>query len=141
MPNDVDTQALARGVLTSLTDSVLVLAVPGTEYRLQLVPTVPAGEISTPVGKRVKGTIRATALRMHAAQAGGRFIEPVWGAPRIVAGRAVAVDAENKRVLVDASVPMWVSPPDGQDFSVIREGGLVNFHVESGATFTPVERD
>ena len=138
MSTDLDSQALARGVLESLRDGELVLAVPGTSYRLQLVPTVPAGEITTPPGKRIKGTIHAKALRMHAAQAGGRFVEPVWGAPRIVAGTVLAVDEQGTRVLVDVSVPMWVTPPPGQDLSVIRKGQLVNFYVESGTRFRPV---
>ena len=138
MPPNLDSQSLARGVLDSVGNDLLVLRVSGTDYKLHLVPTVPAGEIATPPGKRIKGTIRATALRMHPAQGGGRFIEPVWGAPRIVAGQVMAVDGEKNRVLVDACVPIWVRAPEGQDSSVIREGELINFHVESGATFTPV---
>jgi hypothetical protein len=39
---------------------------------------------------------------------------------------------------VDVGVPMWVTPPAGQDSDVIREGALVNFYVECGSTFTPV---
>ncbi len=41
-------------------------------------------------------------------------------------------------MLVDAGVPMWVTAPPGQDFSVISEGELVNFYVKSGTTFRPV---
>ena len=137
---DVQPEALARGTLVSFDDDCLVLAVPHTEYRIHLVPTVPAGEINVAVGKRIKGVIQAKALRIHPASGGGQFIEPVWGAPRIVAGKVIAVDEPNGRVLVDVSVPMWVTAPDGQDFSVIRPGELVNFYVESGATFRPVIR-
>jgi len=134
----LDNQALARGVLESLDDGVLVLSIPGTSYRLHLVPTVPAGEIDAPQGGKIKGLIQARALRIHPARGGGRFIEPVWGAPRIVAGRVVAVDATNHRVCVDAAVPMWVTVPPGQDLAAIQPGELVNFYVESGATFRPV---
>ena len=140
MTNDVESQALARGVLASLNDGILVLAPSGTNYKLHLVPTVPLGEITTPLGKRIKGTIHARALRIHAATGGGRFIEPVWGAPRIVAATVIARDESKRRVLVDAGVPMWVSAPSGQDFGVIREGELVNFYVESGTGFHPVIR-
>ncbi len=138
MNTDLQPKALARGTLASIDDGQLVLAVDHTDYRIQLAMTVPAGEIDVPVGKRIKGVIHATALRMHPARGGGRFIEPVWGAPRIVAGTVVTVDEANRRVLVDAGVPMWVTAPPGQDFSVIGEGELVNFYVESGATFRPV---
>ena len=138
MTPHLEDQALARGVLESLSDAKLVLSIPGTDYKLQLVPTVPVGEIDVQVGGKIKGLIQAKALRIHPARAGGRFIEPVWGAPRIVAGRVVALDPASHRVLVDAAVPMWVTAPPGQDLSVIREGQLINFYVESGATFRPV---
>ena len=138
MSTDVQPEALARGTLESIEDGKLVLAVAHSEYRIHLVLTVPAGEIDVPVGKRIKGVIHATALRMHPARGGGQFIEPVWGAPRIVAGTVKHVDEPKRRVLVDAGVPMWVTAPPGQDFSVIGEGELINFYVESGTTFRPV---
>ena len=96
---------IARGVLESAGDDQLVISVPGTDYRLHLVPD---GTVATPVGKRIRGTIQARALRMHRSDAGGRFIEPIYGAPRIVSGTITAVDADTNRLLVDVSVPMWV---------------------------------
>ena len=138
MSPEVEDQALVRAVLESKEDGRLVLTVPHTEYRLQLVPTVPVGEVDVEVGKRITGTIHARALRMHRARGGGRFIEPVWGEPRIVAGKVISVDEARRRVLVDVSVPMWVEAPDGQDFDIVRPGELLNFYVESGASFRPV---
>ena len=131
-------ESLARGILESLTDEQMVLVVPHTEYRLHLAPTVPAGEFDRYVGKRIRGVIEATALRIHPARGGGCFIEPVWGAPRIIAGKVCSVDEAGRRVLVDAGVPMWVTAPDGQDLSGLSEGQLVNFYVRSGTTFRPV---
>ncbi len=131
-------RGLVRGVLESIEDGRLVVGIPHTEYRLHLVPAVPAGELEAELGRRIRGTIEAKALRMHRARGGGRFIEPVWGAPRIVAGSVIAVDDARRRVLVDVSVPMWVEIPPGQDFTILRAGELVNFYVESGATFRPV---
>ncbi len=138
MPTDIESRARARGILVELDDERLVLALPGTEYRLHLRPTVSGAEITTPPGKRISGTIRATALRMYPARAGGRFIEPIWGEPRIVQGTVLAVDAG--RVLVDVSVPMWVTLKEGQDVSGLAEGQMVNFYVRSGASFRPIER-
>ncbi len=129
---------LARGILESLTDEQMVFAVPHTEYKLHLTPTVPAGEFSKYVGKRISGVIEAVALRIHPAQAGGCFIEPIWGAPRIIAGKVCSVDEAERRVLVDAGVPMWVTAPEGQDLSALVEGQLVNFYVQSGTSFRPV---
>jgi hypothetical protein len=133
----VEVNASVRGVLESLEPERLVLRLPGTDYRLRLVPGVPVSQVQVPVGKRVTGTIDAVALRMHPARGGGRFIEPVHGEPRIVAGTVVAVDETNRRVLVDVAVPMWVSWPDGQDTSIFHAGQLVNFYVRSGTRFTP----
>jgi len=116
----------------------MVFAVPHTEYKLHLTPTVPAGEFSKYVGKRISGVIEAVALRIHPAQAGGCFIEPIWGAPRIIAGKVCSVDEAERRVLVDAGVPMWVTAPEGQDLSALVEGQLVNFYVQSGTSFRPV---
>jgi hypothetical protein len=135
--SDDDTQALTRGVLESLDDASLVLAVLHSEYKLHLAPAVPADRFATAVGGIIKGLIHARALRMHPTRGGGRYIEPVWGAPRIVAGRVRAVDGGQRRVLVDAGVPMWVEAPKGQDLASIREGDLVNFYVESGSRFEP----
>lgn len=137
MPADTRDKAVVRGVLESIEDGVLVLGIPHTEYRLHLVAAVPLRELEAEPGRRIRGTIEAKSLRVHRARGGGRFIEPVWGAPRIVAGTVLAADQARRRVLVDVSVPMWVEVPPGQDFTILREGELVNFYVESGATFRP----
>jgi len=125
---------IARGVVESADAGRLVLRIPQTDYRLQLVPT---GPISTPVGKRIKGVIHAKALRLFATQGGGKFIEPVIGEPRIVAGMVIAVDALARRVLVDVSVPMWMTLDDRQPKLEVAVGELVNCYVESGINFTP----
>lgn len=127
--------ATARGVLESVAPGMIVLAVPGTDYRLHLVPTAAP---MAPVGKRMTGTISAKALRMFKASGGGRFIEPVIGQPRIVAGQVLAVDQANRRALVDVSVPMWLTFEAKQHGDVtFSVGDLVNCYVESGAAFTP----
>jgi hypothetical protein len=132
----VATQAdgeVARGVLESAGDDQVVLSVPGTDYRLHLVPD---GTVEAAVGKRVRGTIHARALRMHRSDGGGRFIEPIYGAPRIVSGTVTAVDEDANRLLVDVSVPMWVEMHELQRADEFAVGELVNFYVESGTRFT-----
>ena len=125
-----------HGVLLRVEDDAIVLQVPHTDYalRLRLAEGVaPPGE----VGKRIRGVIDAKALRIHATAGGGRFIEPIIGEPRIIAGAVLTVDEPARRVLVDAAIPMWLHTTPDQDFSIFRSGGLVNGHVQSGATFTP----
>ncbi|MHC5023631.1 MAG: hypothetical protein ACYTGG_06930, partial [Planctomycetota bacterium] len=94
MSTKIQSQGLARGRLDAVSDELIELSLPGTDYHLHLAPTVPAAEIGTPVGKRITGRIEARALRIHPAGGGGQFIEPVWGMPRIVAGRVLSLDPE-----------------------------------------------
>ncbi|MCA9291079.1 MAG: hypothetical protein KDA25_08120 [Phycisphaerales bacterium] len=127
-------RGLARGVLVAATPDRVTIAVPGSDYRLDLVPTAPD---PTPVGKRTRGRIDAQALRVHGAAAGGQFIEPVYGAPRIVAGVIADLDPAGNRLLVRVPVPMWVRPIEGQTIEGFEIGQAVNFYVRSGTTWTP----
>jgi hypothetical protein len=118
----------------SASDEVVVLSIPATDYELHLSFNVDSAAVRP---GRARGTIHARALRMHRATAGGRFIEPIQGTPRIVQGAVRRVDGSRGRVLIDAAVPMWVSPPPAQDLDDLKPGELVNFYVESGAAFVP----
>ena len=125
------------------TETQVVLGLHGTDYRLELTPTV-APEDFPPLkserNRRIRGVIQARALKMHQASAGGRFIEPVHGRPRIVQGTVYAVDVENDRLLMDVVVPMWVSVESavtGQFASDFSQGDMLNFYVESDISFTP----
>ena len=133
MTTDAQVSDRTRAVLDSTDDEWVVLALPHTDYRLRLRR---GGDVNTPVGKRIRGVIEATALRIHPAAGGGRFVEPVSGEPRIVAGVVRAVDTDAGRVLVDVAAPMWLSFDEGQDASVIRPGEMVNCYVRDAA-FTP----
>lgn len=136
---DVQPEAILRAVLESAGDDKVVLAVPNTDYQIHLVPTVPAAALADKLGKRVKGIAHGNALRVHPAKGGGRYIEPVWGMPRIVAGKVLSVDASNRRFIVDLTVPFVVTTmPEQQYEDVIAPGKLVNFYLQSGSTFTPV---
>jgi hypothetical protein len=129
---------VCRAILEAKSDEEIVLSLPGTSYRLHLKPTVPAASIATEIGKRIRGVVRGKAQRMHAAAAGGRFIEPVYGHPRIVQGTVLATDAAANRVLIEMVIPAWLEVADGQKASEFAPGTLVNMYVESGMTFTPL---
>ncbi|MFZ9881361.1 MAG: hypothetical protein ACO3QC_08170 [Phycisphaerales bacterium] len=113
--------------------SNLHLSVPGTEYVLELVGATTVAE-----GKRVQGTIAGRAQKLHRASAGGEFIEPVEGHPRIVQGRVRESDLAGNRLLVQAVVPMWISLGAGQSARDFHAGDIVNFYMESGVTFAPL---
>lgn len=113
---------------------LVVLEVPGTEYRLHLATD---SSLSGGVGRRVTGEIHAKALRMHRSDTGGRFIEPIYGQPRIVQGEVVAIDAPQRRILMDMAVPVWVTVLPAQDLAAVSIGDLWNCYVESGTRFEP----
>jgi hypothetical protein len=111
-----------------------VLSVPGTEYVLDLVA---GGPTSVAIGKRVSGTVSGRAQKLHRANAGGEFIEPVEGHPRIVQGRVRESDPTGNRLLLQAVVPMWISLSADQSARSFLPGDIVNFYMESGVVFTP----
>lgn len=127
----------ARVVVESLDGSRVVVSVPGTEYRLHLVPGAPASAFPTRPHARATGSVRGRALRMHRAAAGGVFIEPIEGHPRILQGRVLEVDAAGRRLLLHAVIPMWMDLAEGQSAEEFQAGDLVNFYAERGVTFTP----
>lgn len=118
-------------VVESISGTRARVSVPRTSYELDLVVEGDAAGLSA--GHRVQGTVRARALRMHHAAAGGTFIEPVQGTPRSLQGRVLATDTKANAVLVHAAVPIWVEVPQGQAAADFATGQLLNFYVETGA--------
>ena len=126
--------SLARGVLAQTGDDRIVLSVPGTDYQLHLkVLQAPRAA----VGKRLIGTIRATARRVDVVHTGGRYIEPVYGRPRRVQGQIVATDLGASTITVHAGVPIVCALGAGQRAEAFKVGDFVSFDVMAGATFTP----
>ena len=140
MPDSASTAAgvndLARGVLESHDDQRVVLSVPGTSYRLRL-ELAEGASIPVAPGRRLRGRLEGRALRLNRASGGGRLIEPLVGAPRIVHGTVAAVDGVANRILLDAVVPMWLTLQPGQSATTFAIGDLLNGYVESGVRFTP----
>ena len=126
--------AACRVRLEEASGSTIVVSVPGSEYVLRLNA---GGTTSVAPGKRLSGTISGRAQKFHRAHAGGEFIEPVEGHPRIVQGRIREVDASANRVLLQAVVPMWISLEAGQSARDFAAGDFVNFYMESGVSFAP----
>ena len=119
-------------VLDSMTDGLGVFTIPGTQYRLHL--TVSEG-LEDLVGSRVRGRVQGRSLRMHHSPAGGNFIEPLEGRPRIVQGTVLAVDPDAHEVLVDLVIPIRLAIPEDQPTSAFATGDMVNFYMEPGASF------
>ncbi|MFM7260019.1 MAG: hypothetical protein ACKO3W_05385, partial [bacterium] len=126
--------AACRVRLEEATSSDIVVSIPGTEYVLALRA---GGPTSAAPGKRLSGTLSGRAQKFHRATAGGEFIEPVEGHPRIVQGRIREVDPTGNRVLLQAVIPMWVTLETGQSARDFAAGDFVNFYMESGVVFAP----
>lgn len=125
----------ARARLHTNGDDVVVLAFDGTDYQLHLTVLK---RLDQEEGKRVKGVIRGGARRIDRIGTGGKFVEPVYGSPRRVAGRIVAIDAEHNTVTVDAGMPFVLKPTAqnqrATDFSV---GDFITTAVMPGTSFAP----
>lgn len=135
MTTKVQANEIARVLLEEFTGDKLAVKVPGTNYKLQLK----SSNITAEPGKRIKGIIHAKAMQMHSAKAGGKFIEPVWGEPRIVSGLVLAIDESKNRLLVDVSLPMWVEVYEGQQAQQFAVGQMVNFYVQSAMEFEQIQ--
>lgn len=130
-----------RGVLQAVTaptasrPGFITLAISNTSYQLHLIP---AGEISTPAGKRIVGRIHAQARRVDKVSTGGRYVEPVFGRPRRVQGAVLSTDVGARTITVDAGVAIACTLTDPrQNPADFEPGDLVSFDALDGATFTP----
>lgn len=128
---------LARGVFegpiaaTATKPAMVNISFPNTSYQVHLIPV---GEVQAEPGKRIIGTIRASARRIDEVKTGGRYIEPVFGRPRRIQGRIIAI--EPGAVVVDAGMPIHCTPTDPrQKPGQFQVGQFVSFDALEGATF------
>ena len=126
----------AKAVLEEATNDRVVLTFPNTNYRLHLkVLKVP----STPVGKRIHGTIRVGARRIDNVRTGGAYIEPVYGEPRRVQGEVLAIDTADQTITINAGpCPVVVKVNHLQKAEQFKPGDFISFDALSGASFLPV---
>jgi len=130
-PSSPTTPPVVSGVVDEVHTDWVQVRIPGTDYRLRLVPKE---GLSVAVGDKIDGVIRAQALRMDVISAGGRYIEPVQGRPRRVQGRIVGGNPALNEVYLKAGPGVVVTPMAPQragDFSI---GQMVSFDVRDGAT-------
>ena len=125
----------ARGVLFETGPRQIVMALPGTEYRLHLKVSQ---QPQTEVGKRIIGTIRAKARRIDIVRSGGRYVEPVYGRPRRIQGEILVVDPYKRAVTVDAGFPIECELDERQQPSQFKVGDFVSFDVAAGSSFVPL---
>lgn len=134
---------LTRGTLaanhpsTATKPAYVVVEIPNTSYQLHLIP---AGAVTTAIGKRTVGVVRVDARRVDVVKSGGRYVEPVTGRPRRVQGAVISKDASANTITVNAGVPIVLKLTDArQRADQFNDGDFVSCDVLDGATYTPQE--
>lgn len=130
-PSSPTTPPVVSGVVDQVHADWVQVRVPDTDYRLRLVP---AEGFSARVGDKVRGIIRAQALRMDVVPAGGRYIEPVQGRPRRIQGRVIGGNVSLNEVYIKAGPGVVITPMAPQRASDFSIGQMVSFDVRNGAT-------
>lgn len=122
--------------LLAWTDTEARVSIPNTEYHLTL-DHAPGMDAPADIGRRISGRIIGKALKMANPAAGGNYIEPLDGHPRIVQGTVVATAEATRQLLVDIVVPVWVEMAAGQSATNFTTGDVVTFYLERGTRFEP----
>ncbi|MEM1110081.1 MAG: hypothetical protein AAGH99_15455 [Planctomycetota bacterium] len=123
------------GKLIEHADGQVVLAIPETDYKLRLVVEA---DLQAEIGQKLTGTVHATARRVDAIPAGGKYVEPVFGRPRRVQGRIVGGHLPSRAIYVQAGPTLICTLSDErQDPGQFSLGQIVSFDVEAGAVFKP----
>ncbi len=127
---------IVEGVLRATGDDFVSLAKAGTEYVLDLVVESPVGKEP---GEKVRGEIRVSAAKITVIETGGKYIEPLVGTPRRVAGRIVEIDGRANLLVVDAGPFVVVCTPGPlQKAARFEVGKMVTMGVKPGASFKAI---
>ncbi len=133
---------LVHGTVAEKSLDKLVLALPGTDYRLLLMVAAGVSDRLPDAGSptRIAGTLHAQARRIDIVPRGGRYIEPVNGRPRRVQGRVVAINPRPGTIGVQCApgCVVIVTPLAPQTAAHFADGQLVSFDVEPGTRFEPI---
>jgi hypothetical protein len=125
--------ALTRGTVRTASERRLVLGVDDTNYELHL-----DCQAELVAGQRVEGKVIVGARKVWTVSAGGSFISPLAGTPRVIQGRVKAVDG--KRLIVQAGATVCVDLPDDRSSldlmnGEVTPGVMVNVTTLAGARF------
>jgi hypothetical protein len=125
---------IVEGVVRGAGEGTVVLARAGTDYALELESSVDAA-----IGEKVRGEIRLNAAKITVIETGGKYIEPLEGTPRRVAGRIVEIDRRANLLVVDAGPFVVVCTPGAlQKAARFEAGQMVTMGVMPGASFKAI---
>ena len=124
---------VVAGKLLAVEEGMITLGLVGTDYQLRLVVS---DDFEGVVGKRIRGTVAANAKRVDKINAGGKYIDPVYGRPRRIQGKVVAVNREANSITVNGGCAVECSLMESQKAKDYQIGEIVGFAMERGAEFT-----
>jgi hypothetical protein len=124
----------AEGRIIASAGQTLTFAPQGTKYELEL--QAPGG-YSGPLNQRLGAMIQVKARKVFTAGAGGNFVAPIFGPPRVVQGRVLHV--EEGRIVIRAGLNIIVEMPAAEhavdlEHGEIQEGSIVNVVADGNAT-------
>ncbi|MEX2216508.1 MAG: hypothetical protein WD768_20515 [Phycisphaeraceae bacterium] len=127
---------VVHALLAERKDGLVILALPGTDYRIHLaVASASEGLKHAELNRPITGRIFAQAKRVDVVTTGGRFIEPVYGRPRRIQGRIISTDETANTITLFCGCPFTCQLMAIQKASEFSVGQLVSFDVEKGARF------
>lgn len=97
-------------------DAVLLGASAKYEVGAQISPAPAAGAL-------VQGRLVARGRKVWTIPAGGSFVSPLKGQPRVAQGRVLAVDG--KMMVVQAGYPLCIEMPEGRSTMDLKNGPVV----------------
>ncbi len=123
----------AAGTVSVASKDTVTFFPHGTTYELELASP---GGYAGPLNRRINCLIRAMARKVFTTQAGGSFVAPIFGRPRVIQGRVLYVEAG--LIVVRAGVNIVVELPASDNAidlerGSIQVGSLVNVVAEPGA--------
>lgn len=124
-----------KGTVKSAKDASIVLIPLNTNYELSLVWN---GPLAAKDGDAVCGAICLKARKVWTVPAGGSFVSPLFGEPRVVQGIIKAVNGSTLEVQAGTLVTVEL-PADKTAFDLkngpLQPGVMVNLTIMPGARF------
>jgi len=128
-------QMTTEGTITPLENGMMLFAPTGTNYQLHM-----QNDEQPPNAGIVSGIIAAVGRKIWTISAGGLFIAPINGTPRVVQGRIIARTGGKITVSAGAVFDIQIpEAPGGLDLKNgdLVPGALVNITLMPGARFIP----
>ncbi len=128
-----NSSSVVKGKILAVEEGMITLGLVNTDYQLRLMV---GADFDVAVGTRVAGVVSANAKRVDKIGAGGKYIDPVYGRPRRLQGKVVAVSREDNTITVNGGCAIVCRLMESQKAKDYAMGEIVGFALERGAEFS-----